>query len=184
MWLILLTVYFAVVVVVSAYLLWRSRSQTSIYNVDLETIERTLARILVRLGLEPMRSGDMYYFSTTNSGRIDAPPVQALGSQSVQTEAAKQTKAQTSQLLDRRNVILEVDAFRPLWHVTLRWDPPDSGIRQEIERELERELADTPAPSHLLGFWLTCCSFGLFLLMCLIGLGMIIYHIITLRHRF
>ncbi len=178
-WLILLTTYFAVVVGGSAYLLWRSRNQTSIYNVDLETIEAALARILVRLGLQPLRSGDMYYFGMTRSGRTDEQPAKALGSQSVQTEAATSTKVQTSPQLGRPNVILEMDAFRPLCHVTLRWEPVNSGVRQEIERELERELAETPAPLNSLGFWLTLGAFGLFLSMCFIGIGVEIFTILT-----
>lgn len=41
---------------------------------------------------------------------------------------------------------VDVDAFPLMRHVTLRWEPADSPIRREVERELRRTLAEA-APS-------------------------------------
>ena len=145
-----------------------------------EPLRTALERIFERLGMRPLRSGDMYYFGMTGSGRTSSPVAKALESQNVQTAAAQNSIVQTSQLLGRANVILEVDAFRPLWHVTLRWNPTDSGLRQEVEcGELERELAETPAPEHALGFWLTLGAFALFLSTCVLGIVWMIHSIVT-----
>ena len=181
-WLILLTAYFALVVSGSALLLWRSRNHTSIYNVDQETIERTLTRIFARLGLKPLRSGTMFYFGRTTLERTNAAPQETRVTQSAQADSATLVKEQPVHLLAQPNVILEVDAFRPLWHVTLHWEPVNSGVRQEIERELERDLSEIPAPDHVLGVWMTLGGFALFLLVCFIGMGMLLYYI--LHHRF
>jgi hypothetical protein len=183
-WLFFMAAYFVVVVAGAAYFLWRARNQTSIYNVDLETIQTSLARIFERLGLRPLRSGDMYYFGMTNRPRPDDRAEPALEAQRIQTtpsEAGTSLKVQTAPtpMVSIENVILEVDAFRLMWHVTLRWDPAHSGLRQAIERELDRELAETPAPYHALGGWLSLMGCGTFLLMLLVGIGVLIYRFIN-----
>jgi hypothetical protein len=180
-WLALMVVYFALVVGGAGYLLWRSRSQTSIYNVDQEAVRAALARIFERLGLRPLRSGDLYYFGMTNSARTaDRPRPDNPGIQTTPADADTSRKVQTAPapVVTMQNAILEVDAFPAMWHVTLRWDPAHCGLRQEVERELERELADTPAPPHVLGGWLTVGGCGTFLLMFMIGFGVLVYRIL------
>jgi hypothetical protein len=179
-WLSLMVAYFALVVGGAGFLLWRARHHTSIYNVDHETIRAALARICERLGLRPLRSGDLYYFGKTDGARAPQPPEQ-FGIQTAPDDADIGRKVQTAPapVVTMQNVVLEVDAFQAMWHVTLRWDPAHSGLRQEIERELERELADTPAPPHVLGGWLTVGGCGTLLLMFLIGVGVLIYRILN-----
>jgi hypothetical protein len=179
-WLALMVAYFALVVGGAGYFLWRSRHQTSIYNVDREAVLAALARIFERLGLRPLRSGDLYYFSATDGARPAARPPDGAAIQTAPADADTSLKVQTAPapVLTMENVVLEVDAFRAMWHVTLRWDPARSGLRQEVERELERELADTPAPPHLLGGWLTVLGCGTVLLMFLIGFVVLIYRIL------
>jgi hypothetical protein len=176
--LLMMAAYFAVVVVGAGIFLWRSRTQTSIYNVELEMVQTVLASICVRLGLQPLRSGNMYYFGRTTSTRTDDLSTKAIDSeQGIQT--APTTKLQTPRPMMTTNVILELDAFRPMCHVTLRWEPAHSGLRQEIENELARELSEMPAPNHALSAWLTLASTGLFLLTFLIGFVVLIMRLIN-----
>jgi hypothetical protein len=181
-WLALMVVYFALVVGGAGFFLWRARNQTSIYNVDREMVREALARIFERLGLRPLRSGDMYYFGMTNSARTADRPREPdnTGIQTTPDGADTSRKVQTAPapVVTMQNVILELDAFPAMCHVTLRWDPARSGLRQEVERELERELADTPAPPHMLGGWLTVGGCGTFLLMFLVGFGVLVYRIL------
>lgn len=176
-WLFFMAAYFVLVVVGAGFFLWRSRNQTAIYNVDLETVQLALGRICERLGVRPLRSGDMYYFGLTSSEYTDGPPAKALDAQGVQTTTSPHVQTQRPAHL--QNVILEVDAFRFLWHVTLRWEPAHSGLRQEVERELERELSETPAPDQTLGGWLILSAFGLLLLAFVLGVWVLLYRLVN-----
>jgi hypothetical protein len=175
----LLAVYFVVVVAGAGYFLWRARIQTSIYNVDLETVQLALDRIYQRLGLRPMRSGDMYYFGMTGSGRTDDQSTKhGEGPQGIQTTAPAATTVRMQTPLGIPNVILEIEAFRSMCHVTLRWNPVHSVLRQAIERELDRELSETSS-NNSLGAWLTLGSCALFLLTFLLGVGVLFYRVLN-----
>jgi hypothetical protein len=171
LWVFLSALYFALVVGGAASLFWRRRHRTCVYNVDPPTLVRTLAEVCDDFGLEPVRSGNLFLFgmdSVILPGRrparpegIQAPhyrptpgrpagrlPEPAAGS------VAGQEQAPAGELLGH-TAILEVDSFPALRHVTLRWDPPSSPLRQEVEAELGRRLESTPAPEHQTGAWLT-----------------------------
>jgi hypothetical protein len=184
--------YFVVVIAGAGYFLWRSRHHTSIYNVDLETVQSALVRIFDRLGLRPVRSGDMYYLApaTGNGGGGPLTPektgiqqapndIPASGNgMEGRPQRGVQTAAQP-RAPGMGNVILELDAFKTMWHVTLRWDPPHSGLRQDVERELDQELAETPSPMHSLGAWLTLLACLLFFLAMSLGTGLVLYRFLT-----
>lgn len=174
-------VYFVVVVAAASLLLWRSRNYTAIYCVDLETIQLALARVFERFGMRPLHSGDLYYFGMTSSPRTDDLAGEKREVQAIQTAAPETrttTAVQSTLLTAGSHVILEVDAFQPLWHVTLRWNPEHSPLRQALEHELERELADTPTQPHALGAWLTLAACALFLLMLVIGIAVVLYRLV------
>jgi len=177
-WLALMVVYFALVVGGAGYFLWRARNQTSIYNADQETVRGALAHIFERLGLRPLRSGDMYYFGTTNSARAREAGNHGIRTTPDDADTGRKVQTAPAPVVTMQNVILELDAFPAMCHVTLRWDPAHSGLRQEVERELERELADTPAPPHMLGGLLTLGGCGTFLLMFVVGFAVLVYRIL------
>jgi hypothetical protein len=179
-WLFFMIVYFVVVVGGAALFLWLARNRTAIYNIDRAMLQTALGSVFERLGLRPLRSGDMYYFGMRNSARTDKGQDEAR-IQTTPAEMGTSLKVQTSPtpMVSMQNVILEVDTFPLMWHATLRWDPPHSGLRQEIERELDRELAETPAPMHALGGWLTVAGCGTFMLMLIIGIAVFIYGVVT-----
>jgi hypothetical protein len=181
-WLFLMIAYFAVIVGGSAFFLWRSRQQTSIYNIDAGSIQMILAHVFERLGLQPQRSGNCYYFDATTSVPGERS-LKARETQSIQTaplDATTSVKVQTAPtpIISMQNVMLEVDPFRLMSHVMLRWEPARSGLRQEIERELEHMLAETPGPNNLLGGWLTVLACFLFMSMFLIGFAVLIYRLL------
>jgi len=71
--------------------------------------------------------------------------------------------------LVERTTTLEVDVAPSMCHVTLTWSPPDSLLRREVEGQLERALADTPAPPSAVGEWMLITAYSLFFLI-LLGL--------------
>jgi hypothetical protein len=181
-WVLLMIVYFTVLVAVAGFLLWRARHLTSIYNIDLENVQTILGRIFQRLSLRPVRSGNMYYFDASRHSYPDAaaPKLEEQGIQTAPVESVTSLKVQTAPtpMVSMQNVVLEVDAFRLMWHVTLRWEPADSGLRQEIERELDRELAETSAPFHAMSGWLTLAGCGTVILMLALGIVLLIYRVV------
>jgi hypothetical protein len=140
---LLLTVLYAVAVIgLLAYLFARQQHLTSIYNTDPEQVEAGLTEAFDRLGLQPVRSGALFYFR-----REDEPRPTAAGT------------------------VLELETFSALRHVTLRWDPADAALRGPVEAELTGSLAEAPAeePGEV-GFWLM--AVGLFLFgLSMVGLG-------------
>jgi hypothetical protein len=78
-------------------------------------------------------------------------------------------------LVDQATV-LEIDTFPAMWHVTLRWDPAHSLLRQKVEGELGRDLAETPVPSHDLGLWLTLGAVALLVLTCGTVFALIVWY--------
>jgi hypothetical protein len=179
--LVFAAVYFVFVVAAASLLLWRARNYTAIYSVDLETIHIALGRAFSRLGLRPLHSGDLYYFGLNNSPPTNDHIIRAHEVQGIQAatpETPKTAAVPTALLAAGATVILEVDAFQALWHVTLRWNPVQSPLRQALEHELERELADMPTPLHALGPWLTLAACALFLLMLVIGTAVLLYRLL------
>jgi hypothetical protein len=178
LWLFLMIVYFIVVVLASGYFLWRARSQTSIYNIEPDTARAALGRVLERLGLSLVRSGDLFYVSRTADRAATTLELSAIQKPSDEGLARVKLRPTPIPTAGLENVCLEIESFRAMWHVTLRWEPSHSGLRQEVENELARELADTPTPNHLLGGWLTLASCALFLLCCLTGFVFVIARVL------
>lgn len=177
-WIFLSILYFVLVVGGAAFLLWRQRHLTAIYNADIEQVEAALEETCERLHLQPVRSGEMFLFGLSlgspserrdsNGERIQAPhylPAAArVGARTV--PAGMSEPASGGGLVDpvalEQAAILELDSFPLLRHVTLRWDPADSRLRTVVERELSRTMAEAPAHDSLLGGWLL--TFGCLLL--------------------
>jgi hypothetical protein len=182
-WVLLSVLYFVLVVGGAAYLLFRRRHLTAIYNVDPVAVEEALAEVCQGLGVQPVRSGNLFLFGMM-VGRspaarvgvregIQAPHyLPADGRKALPRTAAAAAPA-GSDLLGQA-AILEVDAFPQMNHVTLRWDPPDPALRREVEAALARRLAESPAPDSDLGGWLLVLGFALLCLTTLAGLGLFV----------
>ncbi len=168
-WVFLSALYFMAVVAGAAHQFLRQRHLTCVYNADLATVERALAGTCDRLGLAPVRSGTLYLFGLVQefqSGRrlgtsegIQGPHV--LGGAPRPPHPPPLPQGRGEEFLGQ-SAILEIEPFPLLRHVTLRWEPASSLLRQEIERELARRLAQTVAPENEVGNWLV--TLGLLLL--------------------
>jgi hypothetical protein len=161
-WVLLWALYYAAVVAGTAYLFRRRRARTCVYNVEPSALVGTLGEVCDRLGLGPVRSGNLFLFGmnavappgrrATHAEAIQAPPYHGPGPHLEVAAGPKDSPAD-----DRLGcaAVLEVDSFPALAHATLSWDPPSAPLRREVEAELERRLRATPAPDHDTGAWLT-----------------------------
>jgi hypothetical protein len=176
-WIFLSILYFVLVVGGAAFLLWRQRQLTAIYNADVEQVEAAVEETCERLHLQPVRSGGLFLFGLSlgspterrdsNGERIQAPHyLPAAARVGARTAPAGITESASGGSADplvlEQAAILELDSFPLLRHVTLRWDPADSRLRTVVEKELSRTLAEAPAHDSLLGGWLL--TFGCLLL--------------------
>jgi hypothetical protein len=169
-WIFLSVLYFLLIVAGAAYLLWRQRHLTAIYNADADQVETAVTTICERLSLNPVRSGGLFLFGLSlgaaperrdsNGERIQAPHylptavrVGAPGTpEGLPAPAAGGLPA--DQLVLEQAAILELESFPLMRHVTLRWDPADCPLRTVIEKELTRRLDEMPTQDSLLGGWL------------------------------
>jgi hypothetical protein len=168
LWIFLAILYFALVVGGAAFLLWRQRRITSIYNADTHQVERALTRTCEGLGLHPVRSGDLYLFgfafdlsadrSGAHASKVQAPHYlpssHREGSEGLGPETKKAPSALAADALLEQTAVLELDGFPLMHHVTLRWDPADSHLRKIVETELAQRLAETSTRDNALGYWL------------------------------
>jgi hypothetical protein len=168
LWVILFGLYFVAVVGGAGYLFRQRRHLTCVYNVEPAVLELVLNEVCEQFGLEPVRSGNLLLFGLS----LDIPAARAPSPEGIQAPHHLPVPASSERLttsprppapgaavptdeLLGQGAILEIDAFRLLRHVTLRWDPADSPLRPEIEAELARRLAHAPAPAHETGAWMT-----------------------------
>lgn len=180
--LMLAVVYFVSVVAICAITFFQRRRFTSIYNVETVTVEESLLVGCEEVGLEPIRSGNLFVFGlileppARNASGLQGPHALQMG-KSTSRESAVEESA-LAQTLATHHVVLEVESFEPLKHVTLRWDPPTSPLRRVLETDLERRLGRQGAPYHDTGAWL-----GLVGSM-LLGAALLIAFALTLRQLY
>ncbi len=167
-WIFLSILYYVLIVAGTAFYFWRQRHLTAIYNADVAQVEHALTQICARLGLSPIRSGTLFLFGLALgqpvSRRGDAfekiqPPPYLPGGAHAEVErreitAISATEERPEAMLSKQAAILELDDFPLMRHITLRWDPADSPLRQAVERELADRLAQTPAAENPLSGWL------------------------------
>lgn len=127
-WIFLSLLYFILIVGGAAYYLWRQRRITAIYNADAEQIEQVVSEICEQSEVHPVRSGGLFVFGLS------------LG--------------KSPERRSEETAILEVEDFPLMRHVTLRWEPVASPLRQTMETELRRRLVEATAYDHALGNWL------------------------------
>jgi hypothetical protein len=180
LWLYLAGVYFLAVLAVAAHLLWRARASTSVYNVEPADLETALAVACDRLGLAPVRSGNLLVFGAAPATADEAAAAQGAQASATGTLAAplRQAGAPVSDL-SGQSAVLELDAFPAMRHVTLRWDPAESPLRREVETELERALAETLTPESDLGPILSLSGWALLLLSLVGGVVVVLVRVLA-----
>jgi hypothetical protein len=154
--------YFLLVVSLAAFLLWRRRRLTSIYNVDPSLVENVLGQTFERWRVPFVQTGNLLV--------IDPGVVMVTPTDPPEGDGPR-TASRPVALVDRVTR-LEIEASLGMCHVTLWWDPPGSLLRREVEGQLRLALAEHEAPGGAVGDWLLIASSGLFFLL-LLGAGVI-----------
>ena len=154
--------YYALMTAGVLALLWARRNKTVIYNAEPEMFEHVLRESLERMGLAYHRLG--------NRWAIGQPPVSNPGPSEALIAGEPPQKA----LVQRADyppltplAIVEVEVFPTMSHVTLHWLQSDDSLRDRIEAQIRRNLAeartfDNPAGTWFLG--MTGFFFGLIFL--------------------
>jgi hypothetical protein len=91
----------------------------------------------------------------------DAELIESAVSDICKEQGIKSTRSGNLFLFQEQNVILEVDRFPLLHHVTLRWEPAASPLRRLVEKELSRRLSRMLVEDRQLGGWLLTLGFAL-----------------------
>jgi hypothetical protein len=152
-WMLFAVAYFLVIVVGSGIVLARRRRLTCVYNVEPADVEAALDDACRRLGIVPIRSGDLYLFGFSSDPLTSPMP---------------------RPRPDEPNAILEVESSPAMKHVSLRWEPHDSPLRAALEADLRERLGRTAAPDHEVSAWCNLVGtallvFSLFVLVVLVA---------------
>jgi hypothetical protein len=135
--------YFVIVVAVAGFFLWRRRRATSVYNVEPEAFHECLAAVLDGLKLEWVRNGDRVFIGAPAAGAEAERPWSAA----------------------RHGLVLQLDVFPAMRHVSLWW-PADAGpLRSEIEGRLASAFAEVRTHGNPVGGWLLSIAGCLFSVM-------------------
>jgi hypothetical protein len=74
---------------------------------------------------------------------------------------------------------MEVDYFRAMRHITLRWSAGNALLRKEVETELSLQLSETLVPPAEMGAWLTILGLTLMAVSFLTGFGILLYRFVN-----
>jgi hypothetical protein len=143
-----LVAYFLLVVAGSAYVLWRRRSQTAVYNVHPEVLDEVLAGVLDAAGLAWSRAGNRYFIARPGKGD---PPPERRGAYPATAEDIE------------RSAYLEMEPAPALCHATLRWETEDADLRKQVEAELAGALAGVRTEDNPTAAWLMTAGIVLLL---------------------
>jgi hypothetical protein len=151
--------YYSVIVGLAILLLRMRRRKTAIYNVDPADLEIVLTRCLSRLGLLWTRQGNRLLLSMVSGADPPEIPPGAF-----KEKLAGKVMPLFPAGPSTETIILDLEPFRAMCHVTLTWRGASQAVRDEVETELSKQLAevqtrDNPSAAWLLG--IAGCLFGL-----------------------
>jgi len=178
-WLSLWLIYLALVIGGSIFLLRKRHSVTCIYNVDPQVVETLLAQILMRLGFEWAREQNQWFISgrplsADLSARetYPAPHSPQLAAHALVTAGPGHdgpappfdNAAPAERCPDPRfqDILLELEPWPAMRHVTLQWAPGTETWRHFIEPELSQRLAQVRTLKNPVGKWFIGLSAGIF----------------------
>jgi hypothetical protein len=162
LWLALWVGYFALVVAGAGFMLCRRRLATSIYNVEPEAFQESLAAVLDRLKLDWVRGPDGVCLGARNSlGEPAAEEVAEAGyrtAQALELEELHGTRGP-------ERLAVKVDVFPAMRHVALYWPAGADLLRHEVEAGLAKELAGVRTRHNPVGPWLLSVAAALAVVM-------------------
>ena len=189
-WISLWLLYFAVVTGGSAFVLWRRRRLTSIYNIEPEAFTGILTQVLDCLGVEWFRNGPRHLvlrFPRSSTGQRPFPPEETLlatGKEFMARNLVPQRSSAGTSPAVAENALsygeqasltarpgsnlaylweeLDVDSFPGMRHVTLRWRGRDEAVRVEVETGLAQALSQVCSRQNPIAVWFLCLALGIF----------------------
>ena len=209
-WVCLWLAYFVAVGGGSAWVLWRRRRVTSIYNVEPAVCVEVLTQLMDRLGLEwrldrphrlHIRSRELFLevdqaarslVRTTDASPATGPPSPSLPPSSGEvgegTEdgrgylqpVAVAAEPVSQSLSSWAELVLEPSSV--MRHVTLRWLSSDERIRSDVEVPLFQELAQVRTRKNAISTWFLSLALGLFFAAFMVLLALIALVILRLRY--
>jgi LPXTG-motif cell wall-anchored protein len=198
-WLALWGLYLGLIIGGAAWLLWRRRKVSVIYNVEPGALDAVLAQTLEHLQLGWTRVADRIFIGPVR-GRIarsdpslmeaiQAPggvgnrPSGALavsGSEGQAQETGREDGTTLPVELTERRAGLELEPFPAMHNVTLRWQEGDASVRRDVEADLARRLLEVTTPDNPAASWfltVASCMFGV------LFLGLVGFILVNMRNR-
>jgi hypothetical protein len=176
-WVSLWMLYFTIVVVGAATLLWRRRGQTSIYNIEPATFDDVLSRVLDRLGMESFSRGPQRLLIHRRENQAGEDPVETSAYSRSASAGVTGLSGANDGPSGREGLAggmfvhspgpwmeLDVEVFRAMRHVTLHWRGEDGSLRSDVETGLARALRETATRANPVGAWLLSLAVCLFFL--------------------
>lgn len=162
-WPLLFVAYLILVVCGVGLLVWLRRGTISIYHITADQLSERLAIVLERLGLRWRQIGNQVYIN------CQLEPVRH--SEKGDFVHAGAEEQESAQLL-----VLTIDPFAALRHITLKWPgPAHRTLQRAIEAELARELHRIVSTDNPAAAWLATATFSLISLIAFaIGLTIIV----------
>jgi hypothetical protein len=189
LWLGIWGCYFALVLGGALWLLRRRRHVLSIYNIDPTIIHEALGQVLDRMKLDWTSAGNYIaigFKGDLNNGingagrlAILAPKRSPVGTSLL--PAAEVAEGDLDRHAVNQKLLIEIDPFPAMRHVSLSW-PDDAGpLRQEIEMELAKVLADVRTRPNPVSLWLGSIAGCLFTVMFFVLLFFVLATLMTKR---
>lgn len=149
-WLMIWFGYFTIVVAMTAYMLWRRRLATAVYNIELNPFLECFGRVLDRLDIEWLRSANRVFLRVKQN--LDPPA-------------------------ENGRFLIDFDTFPAMRHITIYWPGECAQLRQEIEHGLALELAAVRTHRNPASLWLWSAATMLLTIMFFAGLfiGFVLY---------
>jgi hypothetical protein len=168
--------YFVAVVYGAAFLLWRRRQQTSIYNIEAAVFEEVLTQVLDRLGFEWVRGRPFRFFvRPRDEATIETYPVPEQG-----LPRFKSTAPVVDLMPGVYKAAIDVEVFAAMHHLTLHWLGETHEVRLEIEAELGKALTQVHSRENPASAWFMSLAILLLLAAFLGLLGLVALRVFRL----
>jgi len=157
---VLLLVYYGLVVAGALLLLRIRRAKTIVYNVDPAELEGVLTRCLIRLGLYWTRQGKQFIVTAAAPEPVEGVPEAAKDKLTTKVLPLFPSAASA----EAESAVVDLEPFSAMYHVTLNWRAAGGSLRDTIETDLRRALAEIQTPDNPAAAWLlgaAGCLFGL-----------------------
>jgi hypothetical protein len=193
-WISLWLLYFAVVAGGSAWLLWRRRRITSIYNIEPRVFLDVLPQVLDRLGLDWVDQGPRQFRVRFRGPLLeggkesnDSIPFQELSKLASRPPMAKaslapleKTAATAAPPSDSPWTELGWESSPAMRHVSLRWRGSAEALRREVETQLAEALAERRSSPSAMSAWFLSLGLGFFFFALLLLCALFVLRILQL----